>query len=145
MQYANQRRESNGTLFSGFLVGSYPTKGLAEGVKILQPPRADFASPQLSKANAAPEFAMHASKWEAETKYISSPSDKFLHPSYARIIGLGFAALPLILRRMQVKRGDWFYALRAITGADPVPSSMAGDVENMTRAWVEWGKKKQLV
>lgn len=93
----------------------------------------------------ASEFKRHEKKWKKDTKYFSSPGDKYLHPSYARIIGLGHPAVSLILKSMQRQPADWFYALRAITGANPVTQSMAGDVNKMSEAWIKWGERQGLL
>ena len=84
------------------------------------------------------DFVKHAMKWKRETIHISSPSEKYLHPSYARIIGMGRKALPFLFLELQNHGGDWFYALRAITGANPVTPSMAGNMPKMISAWLTW-------
>jgi hypothetical protein len=56
-------------------------------------------------------FKMHEAKWKRDTEYISSLSEKYLHSSYARIIGLGWPAVPLILDSLAREPNDWFYAL----------------------------------
>jgi len=88
------------------------------------------------------EFVKHAQKWKRETIHLSSPTQKYIHPSYARIIGLGLSVVPLILDDLRKQGGDWFYALRAITGENPIKTSMAGDMPKMTRAWLLWGAKR---
>jgi hypothetical protein len=35
------------------------------------------------------DFNKYEKKWKQETQYFSSPGDKYLHQSYARIIGMG--------------------------------------------------------
>jgi len=77
--------------------------------------------------------------------YVSSLSEKYLHPSYARIIGMGRPVLPHILRSLQREPDDWFYALRAITGTNVVPMSLAGNMQEMTKCWLEWGRKRRLI
>jgi hypothetical protein len=99
------------------------------------------ALPDLVEA----EFGQHEAKWKDDTQYISSLTEKYLHPSYARIIGLGWPAASLILQSLGREPDDWFYALRAITGADPVPSDAAGDMPRMTAAWLDWGKRQGLL
>lgn len=91
------------------------------------------------------EFKTQERKWKQQTRHISSPVDKYLHPSYARIIGMGWPAVVHILRSLRKEPADWFYALRAITGANPVPNSAAGDVRRMTDLWIRWGEKRGLV
>lgn len=90
------------------------------------------------------EFNRHANKWQRETGYLSSPSEKYLHPSYARIIGMGRPILGLLLARLRDQPADWFFALRAITGQNPVTDNMAGDMKKMCRAWLKWGEKNGL-
>jgi hypothetical protein len=41
-----------------------------------------------------------------------------------------------ILRSLQQEPDDWFYALRAITGENPVPASSAGDMRAMSEFWL---------
>lgn len=66
-------------------------------------------------------------------------------PSYQRIVAMGARAVPLILSEME-REGDepdqWFWALHAITGADPVPFDARGDVVQMAEAWLEWGRRR---
>jgi hypothetical protein len=91
------------------------------------------------------EFRKHAKLWLKETLHISSPVEKYLHPSYARIIGLGFAVVPYILATLKRQPNDWFYALRAITGENPIPASAAGDIKRMADLWVSWGEAQGLI
>ena len=79
-------------------------------------------------------------KWEAETAFLSSVSDIVMHPAYQQIIGMGPAAIPLILREMSIKQGQWFWALKSITNEDPVKPEYRGIVPEMSRAWLQWGK-----
>ncbi len=80
-----------------------------------------------------------AAQWKRETINVSSTSRLVMHPSYQRIIGMGRAALPFILRELQVHPDWWFWALSAITGENPVPSEKAGSLKDMTTAWLAWG------
>jgi hypothetical protein len=101
--------------------------------------------PSVVEDRVAAEFQLHERKWKQQTRHISSPVDKYLHPSYARIIGLGWPAVSLILKSLKKEPADWFYALRAITGANPVADSVAGDVRRMTDLWLKWGEKRGLL
>ena len=64
-----------------------------------------------------------------------------MHPAYQRIIGHGKVAVPFILHELERAPDHWFWALNAITGEDPVPDEDRGDLEAMTRAWLDWGRK----
>ena len=66
-------------------------------------------------------------------------------PAYQQIIGMGLDALPLILRELQQEADHWFWALRAITGIDPVPKSSAGKIEEMRDAWLAWGYERGIL
>ena len=92
----------------------------------------------------AAEFEKHERKWKRDTQYTSSLSEKYLHASYARMIGLGWAAVPFILASLRLEPDDWFYALRAITGADPVRAQHAGNMTKMSEAWIMWGRQRGL-
>ena len=67
---------------------------------------------------------------------------KAVHPAYQGIIGLGDAALPWILEELKKEPRDWFWALTAITGENPIPESSAGKVEEMAEAWLRWGREQ---
>lgn len=89
-------------------------------------------------------FKHHCEAWKSDTEYVSSLHEKYLHPSYASIIGMGAQALPYILESMKKEPDDWFYALRSITGDNPVTNDMTGDMRRMTAAWIEWGASRGL-
>jgi hypothetical protein len=87
-------------------------------------------------------FERLASGWREETGLLSSITDIAMHPDYQRIIGLGEKALPLILRELGQQPDHWFWALKAITGEDPVPPEAQGDMQRMRKAWLEWGESR---
>ena len=64
---------------------------------------------------------------------------------YQRIIGMGIAAMPLILEEMQREPNQWFWALEAITEENPVPPDAAGRVRQMTDAWIDWGTRNGML
>ena len=85
-------------------------------------------------------FQRLAAQWRDETELLSSTTAKAMHPAYQQIIGLGPEALPLIFKELAEKPGHWFWALRSITGEDPVPLADAGNVRRMAGAWLDWGR-----
>jgi hypothetical protein len=93
----------------------------------------------------ATEFRKHKNRWVRDTRHLSSPIERYMHPSYQRVIGLGPAVIPLLLRDLENHLTDWFFALRAIAGANPVKPSMAGDVRRMASAWLRWGRERSLI
>src|SRR5687768_8163976 len=86
------------------------------------------------------QFRRLSADWQRETAHLSSSTDRHNHPAYQEIIALGPAALPYLLRDLEVNDTHWFSALRTITGANPIPASAAGDVPKMASAWLEWAK-----
>jgi hypothetical protein len=65
-----------------------------------------------------------------------------LHPAYQRIIGLGPSALPCIFREMRRSPDYWFWALRSMTGEDPVPAEHAGNLVAMSQDWLQWADQR---
>ena len=102
----------------------------------------DAATPA---ADLTERFDALRSEWQEATKYRSFTPQIAVHPAYQRIIGLGSAVLPLILRELEKSPQHWYWALRAISGENPVPTESEGDVAKMADAWVEWGRRKALI
>jgi hypothetical protein len=93
----------------------------------------------LAEEHLESEFRRHARQWSGETAHLSSETQIVLHPSYQRIIGMGPAVLPFIFRDLKEQPRDWFWALNAITGEDPVSPEDAGVVPRIVEAWLRWG------
>ena len=91
------------------------------------------------------EFLRLTQQWRAETVFSSSLTEMAAHPAYQRIIGMGRLALPMIFRDLATEPDHWFWALKAITGCDPVPPSHRGNLEMMAADWLAWGKSRGYV
>ncbi len=91
------------------------------------------------------EFNVLKEKWESETAHLSSIRESAMHPAYQQIIGMGQVAVPLILSEMRKKPDHWFWALRSITGEDPVLPEHRGRLKQMTDDWLKWGKAQGYV
>ena len=87
-------------------------------------------------------FQNLAKRWKQETAHQSNVAKRSLHPAYQEIIGMGERAVPLLLAELKREPDDWFWALRAITGATPVPAESCGNISAMTAAWLQWGSEK---
>ena len=85
-------------------------------------------------------FENLADCWELETDFESVVARKVMHPAYQRIIGMGYAAVPLILRRLQREPRQWFWALTSITGEDPAEGQTTA--EGAAQAWLDWGRRR---
>lgn len=84
-------------------------------------------------------------EWEQATMLMSSVPQICMNRSYQRIIGLGAAAVPLILERLERRPGHWFWALEAITGENPVAPEHMGHMAAMAADWIAWGRDHQLI
>ena len=86
-------------------------------------------------------FHTLAAEWRAETEDLSDMQEVLMHPAYQRIIGLGPSVVPLILRELQCRPSLWFWALKMITGDDPVPPG-AETMKQVREAWLEYGRHR---
>ena len=99
------------------------------------------AMPAAGDAGMRPrQFRQLAAQWKAETAGHSSPRAITGHPAYQQIIEMGPPAVPLILQDLAENGGWWYPALRALTGANPVPESAKGRPPQNDAAWLEWGR-----
>lgn len=101
----------------------------------------------LSMETEFPEIKFNnlKSEWLEDTAFLSSILEISMHPAYQQIIGMGETALTLILNELINKTGHWFWALKSITGADPVTPEQRGNVNKMTNAWIQWGKENNYI
>lgn len=86
-------------------------------------------------------------QWGVERGAMSSITEAAMCPAYQSIIGMGPSAVPLILAELRLEGDEpdqWFWALKAITGADPVSDEDRGDFVAMARAWFEWAEENRV-
>lgn len=102
-------------------------------------PTAELAEPIQQR------FEKYRDDWVSKTRHLSNTAQIALVFSYQKIIGLGPAAVPLILEELERKTDHWFWALEAITGENPVPQEDTGDMIASAKAWVQWGKENELL
>jgi hypothetical protein len=88
-------------------------------------------------------FQSLAGQWRMQRGARSSITQAALSPAYQSIIGMGPMAVQFIIIQLE-SEGDepdqWFWALKAITGADPVRDEDRGDYVAMARSWLQWAK-----
>lgn len=83
-------------------------------------------------------------RWRTERGISSSISGAAMSPAYQAIIGMGVVAVPFILETLRAEKNDpdhWFWALRAITGDNPVADDHRGDFKKMAGDWLDWADK----
>jgi hypothetical protein len=86
------------------------------------------------------KFQRLAAEWQKAVAHHSSTTLRNSHPAYQKIIGLGPAVVPPLLRDLERNHTHWFDALRQITGANPISPSSAGNIPQMVEAWLRWAK-----
>lgn len=96
-------------------------------------------TPTISDAELRQRFRELAADWKAQSRYLSNTAQMAMLRPYQRIIGMGRAVVPLILEELRREPDQWFWALEAITGDNPVPAEAAGSVRLMAQAWIDWG------
>ena len=94
--------------------------------------------------DVATSFEELASQWREETKTISAIEEMAIHPAYQRIIGMGPAVIPHIMKALEERPDNWFWALRAITGTDPVQPEQRGWMSEMAKVWIEWAHANHI-
>jgi hypothetical protein len=90
-------------------------------------------------------FSNLVAHWKSERGHSSRLKDLVTHSAYQQIIGMGEPAIPLLLEEMQERPDHWDWALRAITGSDPVPPESWGKLREIAAAWVTWGKERGYI
>lgn len=100
----------------------------------------DHSTTPISRESLRTRFHDLAATWREERGASSSYTQMVMCSSYQRIIGLGKRVVPLVFKEMEARPDHWFWALTALTGANPVPDSSAGNLTEMTAAWLRWGK-----
>ena len=102
-------------------------------------------SAPLVEADLRDRFEQLRDEWKSESRYLSNTAQIAMLWSYQQIIGMGLAVVPLILAELRRETDHWFWALEAISGENPVRPEAAGDVEQMAKAWLDWGRRKGLL
>jgi hypothetical protein len=95
-------------------------------------------TPDMPAETVEHRFQRLAAAWHEGTDYLPSMEEAESHPAYQEIVRLGPAVMPLLLRDLALNHTHWFGALEAITGAQPVPASAAGNVSAMAESWLRW-------
>jgi hypothetical protein len=73
-------------------------------------------------------FETMVADWVRETRFTNSMTEILDNKNLANIIDLGPSVVPLILKDLDVSPKPWFYALRILTGEDPVTEENAGNL-----------------
>ena len=92
----------------------------------------------LSRYTYQQEFYDLLSSWKNEVRHLSTVAGIAMNPSYQKIIGMGEKVVPLLLNELNKEPNHLFWALKAITGADPIKPFQRGKLREMAQAWLNW-------
>lgn len=101
---------------------------------------------KMNKEALKAKFDRLAAEWRQETRFESAASRRAIHWSYQQIIGMGQPVVPILLDELRQNKDNpeyWFWALAAITGANPVPDEDRGKFSKMSRHWLRWASKQE--
>ena len=99
-----------------------------------------YLSIPISMRSIIHKFCNLSATWKLNANGKSFVRDIVLDLSYQEIIGMGSVVVPFILEDLKEEPNHWFWALRAITGVDPIKIKHRGNIDLMTKDWLEWGK-----
>jgi deoxycytidine triphosphate deaminase len=97
----------------------------------------------VSEESIKETFDALAQEWREDTRLLSSVSKMVMHSAYQKIIGMGEAAIPLLLRELEQTRDHWLWALAAISREDP--ASPNDDFDQAVNAWLDWGRQRGYI
>jgi len=113
-------------------------------ISLIQPELIPFQQPNktIEEKELKEKFQSLVEQWKEGTQFAPTVLEMAMHPAYQYIIGMGPKVLPYILQRLSREQEHWFWALKAITSEDPVPTASRGNLNKMRDAWLQWGKEK---
>lgn len=104
------------------------------GVSVMSESPVPHIDPELERA-----FNSLARQWRRETRHISSIHERSMNRAYQKIIALGQAIVPLILRDLENTRDHWLWALDIIQEVNPARA--AEDFDEAVDIWLSWGRQ----
>lgn len=91
-------------------------------------------------------FCSLADSWRKESCLLSSTQDIIKCPSYQKIIEMGSVAVPFIIKELKKGNGyglgHWSHALEVLTGENPVPPALAGNIQAIADRWLAWAENE---
>ncbi len=91
---------------------------------------------------ARTRFNLLVAQWKASRGHSSSINAWVRLPAYRAIIALGSPVIPLLLEELEKSPDHWFWALKELTGENPVTATSRGNMAEMAQCWIKWGKEK---
>jgi hypothetical protein len=98
--------------------------------------------PAVANGDFEQRFETLAKEWKSQRGCSSSITRMAMQYAYQQIIGLGERAIPLLLRELEREPDHWFWALKVLTGVNPVPPEQRANIQEMAKYWLRWGKEQ---
>jgi hypothetical protein len=117
-------------------------------IRILDKPLATANEVKEGSKEIVRKFNELAKNWKSETAGYSIAYHKYTNKNYLAIMGMGLAGIPvvaLILKDLEKGPEFWHYALKNITDENPVAKEDINNLVKIQKAWLAWGKKKNLI
>lgn len=159
LQSAPIQQELDSTLFDTWTPsGAYPNQTVLTRFTSAMAPHS-FLSILIISSSATPAdttssaedyliFKKYRDRWRTERNPFSSSEDEITSSAaYQGIIGMGKAAIPLIISELKKEQPEpdfWFRALSTITRKNPVPLTARGNLKEMAKAWVDWAEDNRF-
>ena len=98
-----------------------------------------------SETAAETRFFALARQWREATSYYSMWWQISDHDAYRKILAMGEAAVPWILRDLAETGYHWFDALQQLTGEDAAKDVQRGRRDLAQEAWLAWGRERGMI
>ncbi|MCZ6918292.1 MAG: hypothetical protein O7I93_16070 [Gemmatimonadetes bacterium] len=92
----------------------------------------------ITRMSLQEEFHELVTTWRENTQFQSSITAMVADRAYLHIVAMGTSVVPLILRELSERPDQWFWALSALTQADPVRQAHRGQIGKMRDDWLRW-------
>jgi hypothetical protein len=106
----------------------------------VRPPERRYA--QSAAANDSIEDMIK--RWHHDVGSRSSPSEILTLPISRRLRECGKLAIPAIIRDLYREPSLLVLLAKEITGVDPVPGEIRGNIRKMSEVWVSWYLRQPL-
>src|SRR3989338_972459 len=113
----------------------------SEFMEYPDPAKYPSANQSFEPSTLERQFESLTKQWIQDTSYHTSPTLITRHPAYQGLLKLGKPILPLVIRNLEIRPGNWFHLLADLADANPVPHVHRGNIFMMRHYWLNWARK----
>lgn len=81
-------------------------------------------------------------KLHDDTYFSSFAEDRIEHAAFGEICDMGESAIPALFKAMDEYPYVTILLVAKISGEDPIPAAMAGNIDQMAESWRKWAIQK---